>query len=145
MAGTVAAVKTRVRGITKLAATFTTDASDGTVAITNIGSAYGRIVAVEYDPGSGGTAVATGADLVLSDSVGSALLTITDAGTTPRRVRPTCIPVVAAGTAVSPAAGYDGTKDIYVAGQLKLTVAAGGNAKVGVVNVIVADIEDQSN
>ena len=95
------------------------------------------MVAVEYDPGSAGTAVDTGADISLSNNSGAAFLTLTNEGTVPVRVRPTCIPVVAAGTAVTPGAGYNGTMDVYVAGPVKLTVAQAGSGKVGVVTVIV--------
>lgn len=135
MAAVVTKSSSRNRGVKRLSATFTTH-TDGSVAIASIGVAYGKVVAVEYDPGD----VATGADITISDSVKSAFLTLTDAGTTPRRVRPTCIPVVAAGTAVTPGAGYDGTKDVYVAGDVYLTVAQGGDTKTGKVNVIVAEI-----
>ncbi len=136
MAQIVTATKVRSRGITRLQGTFTTH-TDGIVTITAIGSAFGRVVAVEYDPGSAGTAVATGADITLSNNSGAAFLTLTNAGTVPVRVRPTCIPVVAAGTAVTPGAGYNGTMDVYVAGPVKLTVAEGGSGKVGVVTVVI--------
>lgn len=136
MAQVVTASKTRARGITRLSATFTTH-TDGVVTASPMGTAYGRVVAVEYDPGSAGTAVDTGADIILSSANGVPFLTLTDAGTSPKRVRPTCIPVVAAGTAVTPGAGYNGTMDVYVAGVLKFAVAQGGSGKVGNLVVIV--------
>jgi hypothetical protein len=136
MAQIVTSTKVRSRGITRLQGTFTSH-TDGSVTATAIGSAFGRVVAVEYDPGSAGTAVDTGADISLSNNSGAAFLTLTNEGTVPVRVRPTCIPVVAAGTAVTPGAGYNGTMDVYVAGPVKLTVAQAGSGKVGVVTVIV--------
>jgi hypothetical protein len=136
MAQIVTATKNRSRGITRLTGTFTTH-TDGVVTATAIGSAFGRVVAVEYDPGSAGTAVDTGADISLSNNSGAAFLTLTNAGTSPVRVRPTCIPVNAAGAAVTPGAGYNGTMDVYVAGPVKLAVAQGGSGKVGVVTVII--------
>lgn len=136
MAQVVTSTKNRSRGITRLAASFTTH-TDGVVTATAIGSAFGRVVAVEYDPGSAGTAVDTGADITLSSAAGVAFLTLTNAGTNPVRVRPTCVPVGANGVAVTPGAGYNGTMDVYVAGTIKLAVAQGGSGKVGGVVVIV--------
>lgn len=139
MAQVVTSTKNRSRGITRLQGTFTTH-TDGVVTATAIGSAFGRVVAVEYDPVSGAagaTTVDTGADISLSNNSGAAFLTLTNAGTSAVRVRPTCIPVVAAGTAVTPGAGYNGTMDVYVAGPIKLAVAQGGSGKTGTVTVII--------
>lgn len=142
MAQVVTATKNRSRGITRLNAAFTTH-TDGVVTATAIGSAFGRVVAVEYDPGSAGTAVDTGADLILSSANGVPFLTLTNAGTSPVRVRPTCVPVNASGVAVTPGAGYNGTMDVYVAGVVKLAVAQGGSGKVG--NVVVIIDEGDAN
>jgi len=139
MAQIVTATKVRSRGITRLQGTFTTH-TDGVVTATAIGSAFGRVVAVEYDPvsGAGGaTTVATGADISLSNNSGAAFLTLTDAGVSAVRVRPTCVPVLISGAAVTPGAGYNGAMDVYVAGPVKLTVAQGGSGKVGVVTVVI--------
>jgi hypothetical protein len=140
MAGSiVTTVKARKgQGIVRLKATFTTDAS-GDASLTLIGSAFGRIVGIAYDPATGG--VATGADLTLKDAdSGAALVTLTDAGTAARYFRPTAVVTDNVGVAVTAAAtAVDVNRDVFVAGGLKLVVAQGGVTKTGSLSVIVQE------
>jgi hypothetical protein len=140
MAGTITAVAKaqKGRGILRLKATFTSDAS-GDASATIIGSAFGRIVGVGYDPVTG--SVATGADITITDAdSGAALITLTNAGTSARFFRPSAVVTDNTGTAVTAAVtAVDVNRDIYVAGNLKLTVAQAGNAKTGYVFIVVEE------
>lgn len=135
MAGTLTPSTTRHRGrgLVRLAATLLTDAA-GVVTAASIGTAFGRIVAVEYAPGT----LATGADITIKDQSGAAVITLTDAGTTPRHFRPTAVITTNAGVAVTAAATATLVdRDIFVAGSLTVEVAQGGNALTGSIAVIV--------
>jgi len=123
----------RPRGVVRVNNAITT-ASDGSVAATSIGSFFGRLVGILYDAGD----LATGVDITLRDvRTGAALFTGTDLGTSDLVMRPTQVPVGVVKTAVTPGAGYDGTKDIYVAGELELVVAGGGDTKSGKFDLII--------
>jgi hypothetical protein len=123
----------RARGIVRLAGTLLTDAS-GNIAATSIGAAYGRIVAIEYDPGT----LATGADITITDHLGAPIVVLTDAGTVKRRFRPTANITTNVGVAVTAATTATMTdRDIYIAGDVKVAVAQGGNAFTGTIAVIV--------
>jgi hypothetical protein len=143
MAGTITATaKARKgQGIVRIKAAFTVDAS-GDATATVIGSAFGRIVGVAYDPTAGaGATTDTNADLTITDAdSGAALVTLTNAGTTARYFRPTAVVTDNAGTAITAAAtAVDVNRDIFVAGNIKLTVAQGGNATTGSISVIVQE------
>lgn len=119
--------------LARLAGTLTTDAS-GNIAATSIGQAFGRIVAVEYDPGT----LATGADITISDHLGAPIITLTDAGTAKRRFRPSAVVTANTGVAITAATtAVDVDRDIYVAGNVNVAVAQGGNTLTGTIAVIV--------
>lgn len=135
MAGTITASKTthRVRGLVRLSATLLTDAA-GVVTAGSMGSAFGRVVAVEYAPGT----LATGADIIIKDQAGATVVSLTDAGTTPRRFRPTAVITTNAGVAVAAAATATLVdRDIYVGGPLTVEVAQGGNAVTGAIHLLI--------
>jgi len=135
MAAVVSKTFHRARGIVRLNAVLTTDAS-GNVAATVMGSAFGRIVAVEYDPGT----LATGADITITDHLGASIIVLTDAGTTKRRFRPTANITTNVGVAVTAATTATMTdRDIYVAGNMSVAVAQGGNTLTGTIAVIVEE------
>lgn len=141
MAGTLTktVIRHRARGIVKLKAAFTTDAS-GDVTVGDIGPAYGQLVQVKYDAGSGGTALATGVDITVTDKdTGATIFSLTDAGTTGRTMRPTNIPTTNAGVAVTPGAGYDVGPPI-ISGELRMVVAQGGNAKSGALYLVIQEM-----
>jgi hypothetical protein len=122
----------------KLIAAFTTDAS-GDVTVGDIGAAYGTLEQVKYNPGSGGTVLDTGVDITITDkTTGATVFSLTNAGTTGRVIQPTVIPTTNAGVAVTPGAGYDVAKPV-VSGELRMVVAAGGNAKSGSIELVVAE------
>ena len=94
----------------------------------------GRIVAIEYDPGT----LATGADITITDHLGAPIVVLTDAGTVKRRFRPTANITTNVGVAVTAATTATMTdRDIYIAGDVKVAVAQGGNAFTGTIAVIV--------
>lgn len=138
MAGTIVGEKTRVRGLTRIVGDFTTDAS-GDCTRAKIGSGFGRIVAVQYDPATGG--VATGADITISDDTGAALVTLTNAGTAAIRLRPSAVVTTNLGVAITDAtaasASTEVDRDIFVGGDIYLTVAQGGATKTGKVVVLI--------
>ncbi len=136
MAGTITGSKVqhRSRGLLRLKAAFTTDAS-GDVSLTKIGAAFGKVVGVIYDAGD----LDTGTDITLSDGdTGATIFALTNAGVSDRFIRPTQVVTDNAGVAVTAAVtAVDVNRDIYVAGQLKLLVAQGGNAKSGSLTLLI--------
>lgn len=121
-------VRSRGRGISKIRAVFTSDAS-GDVTVGDIGTVYGRLVAVGYKPGD----LATGVDLTVTDKqTGASIIVLTNAGTAARWFRPTAVITDNVGAAVTAAATATGVdRDIYVAGTLRLLVAGAGATKTG--------------
>jgi len=138
MAGTiVTTVKARKgQGIVRLKATLTCDGS-GVVTAAPIGSAFGRIVAIGYTPGT----IATGGDITITDTdSGAALVTLTDAGVSNRWFRPTGVVTDNAGVAVTAATtAVDLNRDVYVAGKISVAVAQGGAAGAGALTIIVQE------
>lgn len=140
MAGTVAPafIKHKSRGVVRLAAAITTDAS-GDAPATVIGVGYGKIVGLFYDGGLDASAV-----LTFKDAKSGATLFTYTTGTegTPTTIRPTTNVVDVAGAVVSAADTAPNIwRGIKVAGKITLTVASGGNAETGTVALIV----DESN
>lgn len=138
MAGSITSVvKSRKGlGIVRLKAAITCDAS-GDASITVIGSAFGRVVAVGYAPGT----LATGVDITVTDSdSGAALFVLTNAGVTARYFRPTAVVTDNVGVAVTAATtAVDVNRDVFVAGNIKITAAQGGNLGAGSLSVIVQE------
>ena len=143
MAGTITStVKSRKGlGIVRIRAAILVDAS-GVATATVIGSAFGRIVGIAYDPtaGAGGT-MDTGADLTLTDGdSGATIWSLANAGTSPLFKRPTMAVTDNAGAAITPATtANDINRDIFVAGNIKLAVAQGGNVMTGALDVFVQE------
>lgn len=140
MAGSIVGslVQHRSRGIVRLKATITTDAS-GDATVTAVGSVFGKLVGVVYDPGAGGTILATGVDITVTDAdSGATIFSLTNAGTSGRYLRPTAVVTDTAGVAVTAATtATDVNRDIYLAGRVKVVAAQGGNAKIGAITLIV--------
>lgn len=137
MAGAITVVRVRenkARGLTKIKASVTVDAS-GVATATEIGSAFGRLVAVGYKPGD----LDTGVDLTLTDAdTGATVFSLTNAGTTARYIRPTAVITDVAGAAVTAAAtANDVNRDIFLAGSLKLAAAQGGVSKSGELHLLI--------
>lgn len=138
MAGTITATSKSRKGtgIIRLKAALTTDGS-GVVTAGIFGSAFGRLVAVHYAPGT----LATGADITITDSdSGAAILTLTDAGTSNRVFRPTTVVTDNAGVAITAAAtATDVNRDVYLAGPVKVAVAQGGATASGSITLVVQE------
>lgn len=137
MAGTVVptTIQHRDRGIVRIDVALVCDASDGSVAATSIGQAYGRVVGFLYSGGLDASAVVT-----IKDRKSGASLIAYTTGTegTPVFFRPTSVAVTNAGAAITAAdTAPNVNRDIYVAGPLTITVASGGNSETATVSLIV--------
>lgn len=136
MAGSIvsSSINHRPRGIIKIKAVLTADAS-GDATVTTVGAAFGRLVAVGYKPGT----LATGADITVTDAdTAATIFSLTDAGVTARYFRPTVVITTNAGVAVTAAATATGVdRDLYLAGKVKIVVAQGGNLGAGELYLIV--------
>lgn len=136
MAGSISGgtIRHRKRGVVRLDATITTDAS-GVATETVVGIAYGRVVGVLYDGGLDASGTITIKDV----KTGVSLIPYTT-GTEGTAVsfRPTTAIVDVAGEAITPADTAPNTnRDLYVAGKVSVAVASGGNAETGIVSIIV--------
>lgn len=141
MAGTAAAaapVVHRQRGVVRIEAALTTDAS-GAISETVIGTAFGRLVGFLYDGGLDASATVTIKQYPGSSSVSVPVFVYTT-GTegTPVFLRPTDIVTTNAGADITAAdTAPNVNRDIYLAGKVTITVASGGNAETGKVAIIV--------
>ena len=131
MAGSIVATTyaSKGRGIVRIDCALTVTGAT-TLAATPIGSAFGRIVGVAYEPTAGaGATMDTTADLNLVDAVtGAVLIAEPDFGTA-RFERPTAAVVTAIGGAITPATtANDVNRDIFVAGKLSVSLAAVSSA-----------------
>lgn len=136
MAGSVvlATISHRSRGVVKTKVAITVDAS-GNATGSVVGVGFGRLVAVGYAPGT----FATGVDITVSDTdSGKAILTLTNAGTSPRYFRPTAVITTNAGAAVTAAGtAVDVNRDIFVGGKISVAVAQGGVSTSGTLYLVV--------
>jgi hypothetical protein len=138
MAGSITTVTKNRKGlgILRLKAVITCDAS-GNATATVIGSAYGRIVGVVYDADT----FDTGVDLTVTDSdSGATIFSLTNAGTSDLFIRPTAVITTSAGVAVTAStSAVDVNRDIYVAGNISVAAAQGGNLGAGSLSLIVQE------
>lgn len=146
LAAAAAPVVHRSRGVVRIEAALTCDAS-GVVSETVIGAAYGKLVGVLYDGGLDASAVITIKQYPGAPSTVSVPVIAYTTGTegTPVFFRPTDIITTNAGADVSASANAVGVnRDIYLAGKVTVTVASGGNAETGKIALIVdeADLGD---
>lgn len=136
MAGTItpAVTRHRSRGVVRADVAITTDAS-GDATVTSIGSFYGRLVGLLYEAGD----LATGVDITIVDvATGAVVFTLTDAGTSPLFILPGINrSALTKAVLTSGTSNTDAFKDVYVAGELSLVAAQGGNAKSGSVALII--------
>ncbi len=142
MAGSAVGTKVlhRPRGVVRTKVAITCDAS-GDATATVVGVGFGRLVAVGYTPGT----LATGVDITVTDTAtGKAILTLTDAGTSPRYFRPTQVVTGATGAALTAGDGSGGAgtgndvnRDIFLAGKVSVVAAQGGNLGAGALHLIV--------
>jgi hypothetical protein len=146
MAGSISYVSAghRSRGVVKYVVSVTCDAS-GDASATVVGVGFGKLVGVAYKPGT----LDTGADITVKDAEsGTALLTLTDAGTSARYFRPTAVVATSAGAAVTAAdTAPNVNRDIFVAGKVSVTVAQGGNLGAGEIHLLIdeGDIAPATN
>lgn len=138
----VETLKQKGRGLVKLVCDYTCDAS-GVVTAKVIGSAFGRLVAIEYDPAFGaGSTTDTSADLLLTDADSGATVFggSIALGTSAIRFRPTGVIRDNAGVAVSASGNaVDVNRDIFVAGKLKLGITGGGTSTTGRIAFVVQE------
>jgi hypothetical protein len=137
MAGSVAVTRLDPgrRGIVRIKATLTTDAS-GNVTAAVCGTAFGRLVGVIYKQGT----LDASADITVTGDAGATVLATTTGfgGVATKYFRPTTVLAANTGTAITAAATAPNVnKDMFLAGKMKVAVANGGNAGVGTISFIV--------
>jgi hypothetical protein len=141
MAGSVVSTVSsrKGRGLVRVDCALT--CASGAVTAAPIGSFYGRIVGIIYEPtaGAGATMTST-ADVALTDAVtGASILTDADFGTA-RLERPTIAIVDNTGTAVTPAdTANDTNRDIFVAGKLNLAIANATTTDTGLISLLIEE------
>jgi hypothetical protein len=141
MAGSVVSTVSsrKGRGLVRVDCALT--CASGAVTAAPIGSFYGRLVGIIYEPtaGAGATMTST-ADVALTDAVtGANILTDADFGTA-RLERPTANIVDNAGAAVSPAStATDTYRDTFVAGKLNLAIANATTTDTGLISLLIEE------
>ena len=127
----------RTRGrLNQLGIAVTTNAS-GDAAVTTVGAVFGRLVGVEYKPGT----LDTGADWTITDTdTGATIFSLTNAGTTARSFRPTALVTNnVGGTITNDNTAPNLNRDIYLAGKVSAVVAQGGNVLTGTLYLILQE------
>jgi hypothetical protein len=142
MAGTATAaapVVHRSRGVVRIEAALTTH-TDGSIAETVIGTAFGKLVGVLYDGGLDASGTVTIKQYPGAASTVSVPVLVYTTGTegTPVFFRPTDVITSDAGADISASANAVGVnRDIYLAGKVSITVASGGVSETGKFALIV--------
>lgn len=141
MAGTITAstFSSKGRGMVRADCALTCVA--GAIAATGIGSFFGRLVGVIFEPtaGAGATMTAT-ADVALTDAwTGAPIISDADFGTA-RFERPSIAIVGPTGAAITPAATANNTnRDIFVAGPLNLAIANATTTDTGLISLLIQE------
>jgi hypothetical protein len=139
MAGTITAATFASKGRGVVRADNALTCADGAISATTIGSFFGRIVAVAYEPTAGaGSDMDSGTNVTLTDAfTGASILTDADFGTA-RWERPTKAVVTNAGAAITPAANAANNvnRDIFVAGALKLAIDGATTTDTGLMSIV---------
>jgi hypothetical protein len=138
MAGTITAVTSSKKGRGMVRANLALTCSGGAISAQSIGSYWGRLVGVFYEPtaGAGATMTAT-ADVLLTDAwTGAPILSDLDFGTA-RYERPTKVAVGATGVAITAATSAPNVnRDIFVAGPLNLAIANATTTDTGYLGLV---------
>lgn len=138
MAGTIAASATsgKGRGVVRIDCLVTCVA--GAVSAQPIGSVFGRLVGILFDPAAGAGATMTStADVLLTDALTGAPIISDLSFGTGGMYRPTAAVVDAAGAAITPATtANDVNRDIFVAGKLNLAIANATTTDTGRISFI---------
>jgi hypothetical protein len=125
MAGSITAVTFSSKGRGVVRADCALTCASGAISAQSIGSFFGRLVGIFYEPtaGAGATMTAT-ADVLLTDAwTGAPIITDLAFGTA-RYERPSIAVVGPTGVAITPAVtANDLNRDIFVAGPLNLAIA----------------------
>jgi hypothetical protein len=138
MAGTITAATFASKGRGVVRADCALTCASGAISATSIGSFFGRIVGVAYEPTAGaGATMDTGANVTLTDAfTGASILTDGDFGTA-RWERPTKAVVTNAGAAITPAVtAVNLNRDIFVAGGLKLAIDGATTTATGLMSIV---------
>lgn len=139
MAGTIVATVSSRKGKGLVRINCALTCASGAITAAVIGSAFGRLVGIAFDPTAGAGATLTGtADITLTDSgTGATIWSSTGLGTSPLYFRPTAVITDNTGTAVTAAAtAVDVNRDIFVAGPMKLAVANATTTDTGRIDFI---------
>lgn len=139
MAGSIVATTSsqKGRGIVRVNCALTCVA--GAISAQSIGSFYGRLVAILFDPvaGAGATMTST-ADVLLTDAAtGAPIISDLSFGAAAAMYRPTVAVVDTAGAAITPATtANDVNRDIFVAGKLNLAIANATTTDTGLISFV---------
>lgn len=138
MAGTIAATTTsrQGRGIVRIDALLTCVA--GAVSAQVLGTAYGRLVGILFDPAAGaGASMTSTADVLLTDALTGAPIISDLSFGTGGFYRPTAPVVDSVGAAITPATtANDVNRDIFVAGKMNLAIANATTTDTGRISFI---------
>lgn len=122
---------------------LSTHVSDGTATTLDTMAVFGKLYAIEYQPGD----IATGATLTITSQgaklagtvAAKPLLTLANAGTANIWLYPRdLVHGVADGVALTGSSGGDRALPI-IQGVIKATIASGGNSKIGYVVIYYED------
>lgn len=140
MAGSIVATtvaqKGKGRGVVRVNLALTCVA--GAISAQPIGSYFGRLVGVLFDPAAGAGATMTStADVLITDKLtGAPVLSDLSFGSG-GFYRPTAAVVDSAGAAITPATtANDVNRDIFVAGELLLAIANATTTDTGLISLI---------
>lgn len=138
MAGTITATTFASKGRGVVRADCALTCASGAISATSIGSFFGRLVGIFYEPTAGaGATMDSTADVTISDAfTGASIIADADFGTA-RYERPTKAVVTATGAAISPStSASDLNRDIFVAGGLKVAIANATTTATGQLGLV---------
>lgn len=141
MAGAITAVTHSRKGRGQLRVNIAITCVSGAVAATSIGSFYGRLVGIFYEPtaGAGATMTST-ADVLLTDAVTGAPIISDLAFGTARFERPSKVVFGPTGAAITPATtANDLNRDVYLAGKINLAIANATTTDTGYLGLIIEE------
>lgn len=141
MAGSAVVAVSNRKGRGLLRVDIDLTCSGGAVSAQSIGSYFGRLVGVLFDPAAGAGATMTStADVLLTDhATGAAILSDLSFGSG-GFYRPTMAVVDSAGAAITPATtANDVNRDIFLAGKIDIAIANATTTDTGRISLLIEE------